>query len=249
VLDAVILDFGHTIVDFALNERALLATYEEVQVLLVEYAVGELPTASDLVKSVSMRLSSKINESYLRQELQELDVLAEFASLFADINLQLPPDLIRRIVELEHRALTAELHVSPANLAALCTLRADGFQLGLVSNITFYGEFVRCDLDRLGLLDLFQAVVLSSEVGVRKPHPRIYEAALGGLHVSAERALFVGDRLREDVGGPQAVGMRSALTREFRVEEIEPGSPVPDAVIDRLSELPVLARNLRAAGV
>ncbi len=249
MLEAIVLDFGHTIVDFALNERALLATYEQVHDMLVDYAAGELPTASALVEAVSMRLATKINDSYLRQELEELDVLVEFADLFADLDLQLPPDLIRRIVELEHTALTAELHVSPANLAALQTLRTDGFLLGLVSNITLYGDFVRCDLDRLGLLDLFQAVVLSSELGVRKPHARIYEAVLTSLRVPASAAVFVGDRLREDIAGPQAAGMRGVLTREFRLEAQEPGSPTPDAIIHRLSDLPALARSLRAAGV
>ena len=90
MLDAVVLDFGHTIVDYALNERALLATYEEVQGLLVKHAEGELPTAADLVKSVSARLSAKINDSYVCQELEELDVLAEFTALFADLNLRCP---------------------------------------------------------------------------------------------------------------------------------------------------------------
>ena len=147
----------------------------------------------------------------------------------------MPPELVRRIAELDHQALTAELYVSPANLAALRTLKDDGFLLGMVSNITFHGDFVREDLDRLGLLDLFDAVVLSSEVGIRKPHPRIYEAVLDCLHVQARNAVFVGDRLREDVGGPQSLGMRSVLTREFRVEESASGSPIPDAVIDSLS--------------
>ena len=245
MLEAVVLDFGHTIVDFALSGRALLATYEEVQGLLVQHVAGKLPTADELVNSVSLRLSSRINDSYLSQELEELDVLAEFTALFADLDLRLPPELIRRIAQLEHQALTAELYVSPANLAALRTLKEEGFLLGMASNITFHGDFVRGDLDRLGLLDLFDAVVLSSEVGVRKPHPRMYETALDCLRVPARSALFVGDRLREDVGGPQSVGMRSVLTREFRAEESLPGSPVPDAVIDHLSELPAVARQLR----
>ncbi len=246
MLEAVVLDFGHTIVDYALSERALLATYEEVHALLLNHAAGELPTAADLVDSVSMRLAARINESYLRRELEELDVLAEFAALFADLDLHLPTDLVRRIAQLEHEALTAELYVSPQNLAALRTLRNDGFRLGMVSNITAHGDFVREDLDRLGLLDLFDVVVLSSEVGVRKPHPRIYETVLLSLGIPAADTLFVGDRLREDVSGPQLLGMRTVLTREFRAEEAGAGSPVPDAVIDSLTELPSVARHLRS---
>jgi putative hydrolase of the HAD superfamily len=117
-------------------------------------------------------------------------------------------------------------------------LKRRGLKVGLVSNITFDGDSVRNDLDRLGLLDLFDAVVLSSEIGVRKPHPRIYQVALDGLGVLVAQAVFVGDRLVEDVRGPQTAGMRAILTHEFRIEEPTATSSVPDAVIDRLSKLP-----------
>ena len=61
----------------------------------------------------------------------------------------------------------------------------------------------------IGLLDRLDAVALSAEVGKRKPHPAIFEAALAQVGVEAGEALMVGDRLREDVAGAQALGMTS----------------------------------------
>jgi putative hydrolase of the HAD superfamily len=116
-------------------------------------------------------------------------------------------------------------------------LRAAGFRLGLVSNISLLGDLVREDLENLGLLDLFESVVLSSEVGLRKPHPHVYEYALTELGVPAPQAIFVGDRLREDIGGPQQLGMRAILTHQFRQEQPGTGTPRPDAVIQRLPDL------------
>lgn len=249
MLDAVVLDFGHTIVDFALNEQALHAAYEEVRQLLVEYAASEVPSASALVEGVSKRLSARVNESYERQDLQELDIVAEFQALLADLNICVPDNLTRTIVGIEHRALLAELFVPPANLAALQALRSEGLRLGLVSNITYLGDMVRDDLDRLGLLELFGAVILSSEIGVRKPHPRIYEAALDQLHVPAVHTVFVGDRLREDVMGPKSVGMRAILTQEYRAEHVGTDGPVPDFIITHLTELSAVVRTLRAESV
>jgi FMN phosphatase YigB (HAD superfamily) len=241
---AVILDFGHTIVDFALNEQALLATYEHARALLVGYCHDVLPTAAELVENVSKALARRIDESYGRLELEELDILAEFSACFSAIDLHLPSELIRTIAALEHRALTAELYLPPANAGVLFELRREGYRLGLVSNITLHGSSVREDLDRLGLLDVFDAIILSSEIGVRKPHPRIYAAALVALDVPADRAIFVGDRLREDIGGPQAAGMRAILTQEFRHDERTDGAPAPDAIIDRLVDLPELVQQL-----
>jgi putative hydrolase of the HAD superfamily len=63
--------------------------------------------------------------------------------------------------------------------------------------------------------------VFSSDVGVRKPSPEIFLRALGELGVAADRALFVGDRLRQDVGGAHGVGMRAVQAMWYRAEEGE----------------------------
>jgi putative hydrolase of the HAD superfamily len=245
MIEAVILDYGHTIVDFALNEEALLATYEEARGLLTAYAEGEAPSARELVNRVSHRIGMRIEESYRNQELEELDILQEFEEALAALDLHVPADLVRRVAAMEHRALAAETFMPPENAEALRALRADGFRLGLVSNITLLGELVREDIDHLGILDLFDTLVLSSEERVRKPHPAIYATVLDRLDILGPSAIFVGDRLREDVGGPQQAGMRTVLTRQFRQETPGDGTPWPDAVIARLAELPATAQRLR----
>jgi HAD superfamily hydrolase (TIGR01509 family) len=243
----VLLDFGHTIVDFVLQERALLETYDEARALLVAHARGEVPSAQALLDQVSRRVVNQIDASYERQELQELDLVGCFQEAFRAISLDLPEAVVRTVVEMEHQALCAELYLPPANAAALQALRADGFRLGIVSNMTFLGDLLRGDLDRLGILDLFDAVIFSSEIGVRKPHPQIYAEALRAMGATPQTTIFVGDRLREDVGGPRAAGMRAVLSHQFRRETPEPGGPQPDALVDRLGQLPEVARMLRAA--
>jgi FMN phosphatase YigB (HAD superfamily) len=81
-------------------------------------------------------------------------------------------------------------------------------------------DLMHADLAALGLDRFLSATVFSSELGWRKPDARIFTAALQRLGVEAEEAVFVGDRLRDDIAGARAVGMRTVLTREFR-DEIE----------------------------
>ncbi|MCC7103832.1 MAG: HAD family hydrolase, partial [Chloroflexi bacterium] len=83
----------------------------------------------------------------------------------------------------------------------------------------------------------------SSEVGVRKPHPRIYLSAVDRLGLRPEACLFVGDRVREDIEGPRSLGIRGVLTREFRQEDVGVGRPV--GVIERFADLPRLLDRLR----
>jgi putative hydrolase of the HAD superfamily len=63
------------------------------------------------------------------------------------------------------------------------------------------------------------AIVLSSEVGKRKPHPFIFQRALSELGVAADEALFVGDRLEADVFGASRVGMKTVQALWFRADD------------------------------
>ena len=54
---------------------------------------------------------------------------------------------------------------------------------------------------------------------MRKPDPRIYRAVLDDLGVEPGRALFVGDRVLEDVQGPAALGMHTCLATYYRSDE------------------------------
>jgi FMN phosphatase YigB (HAD superfamily) len=72
-------------------------------------------------------------------------------------------------------------------------------------------------LAREGLLGRFQTVQISAEVGFRKPHPRIFEAALQELKLKGEEVLFVGDHPVDDILGARKMGMWTA-----RVEREDP---------------------------
>jgi putative hydrolase of the HAD superfamily len=111
-------------------------------------------------------------------------------------------------------------------------LRRRGVRLGLISNShrpldTFRSHF---DLD-----DLISVSVSSSDHGFLKPHPRIFQAALELMEVSASDAVMVGDSLTQDVMGARAAGMRGILLARG-VPDGRAGSDV--TVIRALSELP-----------
>jgi len=102
-------------------------------------------------------------------------------------------------------------------LPVLEELRAYGLSLGLVSNgIRDLTEFVvhhRLEVD---------AIVDSRTHGYVKPHPTIFQAALGRLDVGTSDAAMVGDSLEEDVEGARALGLRAILVdREGRYPDVE----------------------------
>ena len=114
-------------------------------------------------------------------------------------------------------------------------IRRRGLKVGFVSNTLTSPAQMRRRLEEFGLLDHAEVAVFSVEQGVRKPNPEIYRAALRALAVEPGETIFVGDRVREDVRGPQSVGMHGVLTHEFRQDEV--GDSTPLAVISRLADL------------
>lgn len=118
-------------------------------------------------------------------------------------------------------------------------IKARGWRTGLLSNTHWPRTFHEHFLERDGLAELLDARLYTSELSHMKPHPSVFAAALDavGVHDPA-RAVFVGDRLHDDVFGARSAGMRGVWRRNAFV----PGYDVePDAVIDTLSDLiPVL---------
>jgi epoxide hydrolase-like predicted phosphatase len=92
-------------------------------------------------------------------------------------------------------------------VAAVRAARAGGVRTGLVSNSWSTSHY-----DRALLTELFDAVVISAEVGLHKPQPEIYMLASKRLAVEPERCVFVDD-LRENCAGAEAVGMTAILHR------------------------------------
>ncbi len=85
----------------------------------------------------------------------------------------------------------------------------------------------RATSPRWGLAERLDVVVLSSEVGKRKPHPEPFERALAALGVAPAQALFVGDSRYHDVEGAAEAGMTTAQAVWLRVDD-DPRGRDPD---------------------
>lgn len=109
------------------------------------------------------------------------------------------------------RALDADIDnasVFSDSLPAICTLRERGIRIAVISNLA--SPYKRA-VTRLDLKSHFDAILYSCDLGIAKPNPDIYQAALSQLGSSAASTLMVGDSQRSDVDGPMACGIRGLL--------------------------------------
>ena len=157
----------------------------------------------------------------------EIDVIALNRKCFTDLGVQLTDDELAVYYDALHRDWAKTIALSQHAYALLEALRKRGLKLAIVSNVGTPGRLVRELLDAQGLTERVDAVVLSCEVGKRKPHPAIFERALEELGVAAAEAMHVGDRLHHDVGGAAALGIASVQALWFRADDDAEG-PAPD---------------------
>jgi putative hydrolase of the HAD superfamily len=94
--------------------------------------------------------------------------------------------------------------------AVLAEVRARGVRIVVCSN---WDWDLREAVDEAGLTHAVDAMVSSAWIGARKPHPRIYAAALAEAGVSPGEVLFVGDTWGPDVVGPLEAGFRPVYLR------------------------------------
>jgi putative hydrolase of the HAD superfamily len=153
----------------------------------------------------------------------------------------------------------------PGAAVALQGLRERGIRTALVCDAGMTpGRIVRDFLEDTGVLQYLEFCAFSDEIGVPKPSPKMFEAALGAIDVQPHDAVHVGDLLRTDVDGARAFGMRTvritAVTDDSRAgfswdaDAVLTGSatvsPSPfadaDEVIASYEEFPAALKRLEA---
>ena len=93
-------------------------------------------------------------------------------------------------------------------LSTLNKLKEKHLRIAVISNLATPYKSVYYNL---GLDQLVDFSVFSCEIGVTKPDPRIYEAALSLLEVDGKDTIMIGDSMQSDVIGPSACGIKGIL--------------------------------------
>jgi putative hydrolase of the HAD superfamily len=124
----------------------------------------------------------------------------------------------------------------------LATLKARGYKIGLISNARDAANVERL-IDQAQLRPWLDPIVISANVGVRKPNPRIFKIVLDTWHLPPGEVVMVGDMLGADVLGAHNAGLRgvwATMQTEREANAAHVHTIVPDASISSLSELPAL---------
>jgi YjjG family noncanonical pyrimidine nucleotidase len=216
-------DADDTLFDYPRAERAALRACHREFGLRIELKI--------LVEAYR-RHNRDMWQAFERSETDQATLRVErFRRLAAEFNIpNLPLD---RISTFYLEALSGQPQLMPGALATVRAL-AKEFSLALVTN--GIAAVQRRRFAASPITQYFQAVLISEEVGIAKPDPRIFAPALQKIGVEACDVLYVGDSVTSDMAAARNAGMDFCWFNPGRVPV--PIGHAPAFIITALKELP-----------
>lgn len=173
----------------------------------VSYTGASLKSAYLALCADEVRLRAKtlpdVPEAYIEPELTHV-----FIRLLKDRDADDPEAGAKRFAAYFRKRSTLHLRQMPYACETLDVLRSRGARTFLLSNAQ--SCFTRDELDALRLSERFDGILLSSDAGVKKPHPKLFKLLLDRYAIVPETALMVGNDAVADIAGAGRVGLSSA---------------------------------------
>ena len=220
MIEAVLFDWGDTLMPYdAQADDAFILARTQAGLDALEGRVDVAPEA------ITGWFRDHFDELFASEAEEDFDHLEMLARCFRELGADLSDGDVRLYAQASN--WEGEMLLFPHAHALLDALRARGLKTAIVSNTSVPGWLLGPALEKQGLASRIDAAVFSSDVGKRKPHPLIFQRALDELGVEAANALFVGDRVRQDVRGAHDAGMVTVQALWSRADE-HPDGVEPD---------------------
>ena len=236
--DVILFDGGDTLFYFDGDMEKVL---QECNLALVKFVARTYPKLN--APHFLAAFEERMNLYYRERESEFIEHTTAYIlkSSLAEWGYDLPPQtFIDQAVETMYRVSQAHWIPETDAQPTLAELRQRGYRLGVASNAAD-DQNVRSLIEKSGVHPYLDVIVTSAAVGIRKPNPRIFQAALAHWgDILPGRAAMVGDSLGADILGAHNAGLFGIwLTRRADT----PGNRDhldtirPDTQADTLSEL------------
>ncbi|AZS15981.1 HAD family hydrolase [Paenibacillus lutimineralis] len=201
--------------------------------------------ALQLIEECLIEVSAEERERLIAYMIEsDADGYREKQGYFRELIERLPwverPDLdeLTRYYELNYMT-----HARAMNHAVwtLEQCRALDLRLGIITNGR--SEVQHGKIDQLGLRPFFDTIIVSGDIDIKKPDPRIYRTALERLGTAAEETIIVGDHPRNDIWGAANIGIRGVWLRRAHGWNADLQGGKPWHEIYELNELISLIRS------
>ncbi|MEO6213371.1 MAG: HAD-IA family hydrolase [Vicinamibacterales bacterium] len=199
MIRTVLFDLDDTLFDHHYSARSALSVVRAMHVCFEQMGISDLEAAHATIQD-ALHLEVMVGRL-------DLDVarVERFRQLYRAAGVEPDTAIASRTAAAYRKAYVASRQPVPGAAELLAAVGARA-RVGIVSNNLL--EEQREKLRHCGLEEYCEVLVVSEEVGVSKPDPRIFQVALSRLGSVADHAVMVGDSWTADVMGAIAAGIR-----------------------------------------
>ncbi len=205
MIKAIFFDFFNTLAHYQPpREQVYIDVCAEHSIYVEEKAISQsLPLADAFWRDENRR--QPIDE---RTQEQKFDFWCDYVvKALKGAGVEIGQELASEILS-KMQKMKWEFKIFADVSDTLKLLKERGLILGLISNV---GQDMEKTFKDLGLYPYLDFYVTSHEIGVDKPQPQIFQAALQKAKVKPEEGIYVGDQYDLDIVGARSVGMKGIL--------------------------------------
>ncbi|MBQ9121899.1 MAG: HAD family hydrolase [Lachnospiraceae bacterium] len=154
----------------------------------------------------------------------EINLDKVFATLYRKKGVRPNKQLVKDTMVMFRMLSTKHIRLFPGVKELLQRLKADGKGVYLLSNAQ--SSFTKPEMEMLGIYDMFDGILYSSDVLVMKPNPEFFQILFERFGIEKRNAVMVGNDARADMMGASSFGIAGLYVRtdnSWRPEELPNG--------------------------
>jgi len=196
-------DLDRTLWDFESNsEQALRILYDDLD---LANHTRDFETFLKTYRKINARLWNMYGSGKLTKEVLRVKRFGDTLKSFQVDNSKLANQLAEGYVSISPR----QKIIFPNTHETLKALRSEGLKLHVITNGFKEVQFIK--LENCGLLNYFDVIVCSEDVGKNKPAPEVFKHSMNLAEAKPEDSVMIGDDLKVDIFGAERAGMSGIL--------------------------------------
>ncbi|MCH2223902.1 MAG: YjjG family noncanonical pyrimidine nucleotidase [Crocinitomicaceae bacterium] len=194
-------DLDHTLWDFEANsEKALAQLFEEFN--LIKH-VRSFRTFHTEYKKVNAEAWHQYSKGIITKDILRTKRFKDTFQKFGFKN----DELVQKMAKGYLKISPYQTQLFPNAKETLEKLKSDGYALHIITNGFKEVQFIK--LEQSGILDYFDVVLCSEEVGKNKPARIVFDRALSLANAKAEESVMIGDSYQADIVGAENAGIQA----------------------------------------
>lgn len=196
-------DLDRTLWDFEKNSETAL------NILFDEFELGKQIRSFRTFHTTYKKINAELWFQYAKGEVTKEDLRTKrFERTLINFNVD-NKELAKKMGDGYIEISPYQTNLFPNAIETLDSLKRDDFKLHIITNGFKEVQFIK--LENSGLIDFFDVILCSEEVGKTKPNPEVFQFALDKANASKKESLMIGDDYHADIIGAEKFGIQSIL--------------------------------------